>query len=481
MNEDKGDGISHPLQDLVQEVRKIFLVNGFNEVENPLFIPEEDVYKQYGFEAPVVLDRCYYLAGLPRPDIGLSHDEVAAVKKIDSRIDISILKKIFRSYREGLIEGDDLVERMVKQLNIKEGDAVMLIELFPAFKEITAEASKLTLRSHMTAGWFLTLESYKELYEPPYSLFSVGLRFRREQKVDATHLRAHYGASCVLVKEGFTLKEGMKLSSQLLEMLGFDNLDFVKKTATSNYYEKNTEYEIFSDGIEIADCGLYSSDALRNYGLEYPVFNLGFGLERILMLRDGVSDIREVVYPQFYGRLNFSDEEIAKRIRYRFIPETDEGRELVEAIINVALKNAQADSPCEFPVWEGVVGGVKLNVYIVERESGKKLLGPAALNEVYVCEGGIYGIPGDVNKFDNKIEKIHDGGLNTKKTFLEAAANLFAYKIENETKQKMQVGMVKRPADINIEIDKTLRRYITSHNKKMSIKGPVFISIEVKK
>ncbi|HIE33579.1 MAG TPA: O-phosphoserine--tRNA ligase, partial [Candidatus Altiarchaeales archaeon] len=72
----KQKGRSHLVQDLMQEIRNVFLDLGFDEIENQIFIPEDDVYKQYGSEAPVVLDRCYYLAGLPRPDIGLSREKI---------------------------------------------------------------------------------------------------------------------------------------------------------------------------------------------------------------------------------------------------------------------------------------------------------------------------------------------------------------------------------------------------------------------
>ncbi|OYT54767.1 MAG: O-phosphoserine--tRNA ligase [Candidatus Altiarchaeales archaeon ex4484_2] len=474
-------GKPHHLQELIQEVREIFLEAGFDEIENQLFITEDDVYKQYGSEAPVVLDRCYYLAGLPRPDIGLSHEMVGAVKNLDSGIDIAKLKKIFRSYREGLIEGDNLIDEMVQKLDINEKHAVELIELFPAFREIKAEASKVTLRSHMTAAWYPTIEAFKKISEPPWQLFSIGLRFRREQKIDATHLRAHYGASCVLVDKDLSLEESIQLSERMLEQLGFNELEFVKKKATSNYYEKDTEYEIFSGGIEIADCGIYSAESLENYNIRFPVFNLGFGLERILMLRMNVEDIREIRYPQFYGKLDFSDKEIAEGINIKSRPETDSGRELVEGIIKVARRNAKAGSPCEFHVWGGVLGGESLEVYLVEREDDKNLLGPAALNEVYVHEGSVYGIPDDVKKLDNNLVKVKENGIATGITYLEAIANLFAYRIEKKEHEPMQIGMVKSPSYVNIEIDEIIRRYITSNNKKISIKGPVFISIELKK
>jgi len=118
-------------------------------------------------------------------------------------------------------------------------------------------------------------------------LFSIGLRFRREQKVDATHLRAHYGASCVIMDPDISLDAGKKVSERILDCLSFKDIHFSLKKATANYYAPAKEYEIYSGKIEIADCGMYSPVALANYGIEYPVFNIGFGLERILMVKKG--------------------------------------------------------------------------------------------------------------------------------------------------------------------------------------------------
>ncbi len=470
-------GNSHPIQDLIQEIRDIFLNKGFDEIENQIFIPEDEVYKQYGSEAPVVLDRCYYIAGLPRPDIGLSTKEIDKIMQINSEIDISELKNIFREYRDGSIPGDNIIEEMVSRLKISTKEAIEVINLFPAFRDIKAVSSKITLRSHMTAAWYLTLEAVQDKYKLPIKLFSIGLRFRREQRMDATHLRVHYGASCVIMDKNLTVDEGKRMSEEILHDLGFRNIKFIKKIVTSNYYESGTEYEIFSNGIEIADCGMYSEQSLRNYHLKYPVFNLGFGLERILMLRMNKSDVREVLYPQFYQSLEFTDEEIAKNIRIDKTPKSATGKKLANEIIKIAKENANADSPCKFFVWKGRIKGRLMRLFVLEKEKNTKLLGPAAMNEIYVYDGNIYGIPKNVKEFDNKLSKIIDNGVSTGITYLDAVANLFAYRIEKDGERFMQVKMAKTPSDVNIEIDNIVRRYITSKNKKISIKGPIFISI----
>lgn len=94
-------GKPHLVRELVQKSRQILLNLGFDEVENLTLLPDSDVVKQYGPEARVILDRAFYLAELPRPDIGLSAKRIAEIKKIAEQMDVEKLQTILRSYKKG--------------------------------------------------------------------------------------------------------------------------------------------------------------------------------------------------------------------------------------------------------------------------------------------------------------------------------------------------------------------------------------------
>ena len=478
----QGKGSTHLLHDLVQKARQTFLKYGFNEIENPVFITEEDVYKQYGPEAPVILDRVYYLAGLPRPDIGISEKKISELKKINPNINVEELKKIFREYREGLIEGDNMIEEIAKRLNLTTDESSGVIDLFPEFKNIAPVASKLTLRSHMTGAWFPTLESLKK-NKLPLKLFSVGLRFRREQKVDSTHLRAHYGGSMVIMDEKINIEAGKKITEKIMEDLGFKNINFVKKKATSNYYAPDTEYEVFSGDIEIADIGMYSPIALANYDIPYHAFNLGFGLERMLMVKHNIKDVRELLYPQFHQAVDLTDKELAERVSIELKPESNEGKKLAEAIKKTAIAHGSEKSPCKYTAYEGVLAGRKIKVELVEKEANTFLLGPAALNDIYVHDGSVYGLPKDTSKLKSDVSEVLKKGLKLDFSFLDAISNYFAAVIEKQVKEGvkegyLQIKMAKTPGEVNISIDDTARRFILSKNKQILIKGPIFTAVE---
>ena len=478
-----GRGAPHPLHVLAQDIRRVLLGLGFDEVENSVFVPEDEIFLQYGPEAPVILDRVYYLAGLPRPDIGLSNDKIAEVHKINPHVKPDILQALFRSYREGGIEGDNLFDEMVSMLGIKTEDAARIIDLFPEFRNLSAVSEKMTLRSHMTAAWFTTLKAMQHKQNMPIRLFSIGMRFRREQKLDATHLRAHYGASVVIMDPEISLDAGNKVAEKIFNSLNFKDINFVLKKATSNYYAPNTEYEVFSSNIEIGDSGMYSPVALANYGIEYPVFNIGFGLERILMVRDKVSDVREVLYPQFHRDADLSDKDIVNHISFIEAPTTEEGKKLASMISEVGRKHAEAPSPCKFKVFSGKFLGKNIEVNILEKESNTKLLGPAALNEIYVLDSGVYGVPLQAEKLKEDIKDIRAKGVKAGFDFFDAASNYFAAEVENaiskgEKEGFFQLKMAKVPSEVNIAVSDVARRFITSKNRPIAVKGPIFAAAE---
>ncbi|GAI24153.1 unnamed protein product, partial [marine sediment metagenome] len=86
---------------MIQQSREILLNLGFDEVENPTILPDYDVSKQYGPEARIILDRVFYLAELPRPEIGLSAQKIAQIKEIAGEIETEKLRSILRRYKKG--------------------------------------------------------------------------------------------------------------------------------------------------------------------------------------------------------------------------------------------------------------------------------------------------------------------------------------------------------------------------------------------
>lgn len=478
---------THPLMDLLAEVRKVLLEEGFTEVVLPMIVDSAEVVKQYGPEALVILDRVFFLAGLERPDIGMSRREREAVLKLVPGFSrFEELQSILRRYKKGEVSADDLLEVMVKELGISEEEASGIVQrIFPQFKEMKPVPSNLSLRSHTTSLWFPALAEFLRREPLPIQLFSIGPKFRREQRLDRTHLYESWTASLVEMDEDLSLEDGKEVTRRIFKKLGFERVELRKKRATSKYYAPGMEFEVFltsrGEEVEVADGGMYSPVALSRYGIPYPVFNLGIGLERLLMIRTGEDDVRRLVYPYFYAEPSFSDRELAAMVRVGEQPLMEEGRRIAEAILEGARKHADAPSPCEFEVYRGEVGGRRVVVKLVEPEEKTKLIGPAGFNTLYVFDGNLVGVPPEGWKDDDFLQRVRREGVNTGITYMGALASLAARRIEEAAGEgrpvKVRVRNVKSPSDINVVVEEVAQRYLTSRQKKVDVRGPVFTTI----
>jgi len=477
-------GKAHPTQEFIFDARKQMLALGFEELVLPMFVEEVEVYKQYGPEAALILDRLFYLAGLPRPDIGISNEKIASIKKVIPNFDkIEELKNIFRDYKKGDIEADDLIEVFIEKLNMVESQASEIIDkIFPELKKLKPIPTKTTLRSHTTALWFIVLGELFKKKKLPLQFFTICKKFRREQKIDATHLYDSNTLSLVIMAEQLSLEDCRKIASNICKQIGFENNRTEIKRATSKYYAPQTEFEIFvehpktKEWIEIGDGGFYSPVSLAQYNIPHPVFNIGFGVERICMIKTEIEDIRKLVYPYFYEDISFSDEEISKSVKYKHLPLTESGIAIKNAIIEMAIENKDEKSPIEIKVWEGTIKNNKIEVFIWEKDDNVKLLGPATLNKIWVKDGAIVGQPPD---------KVMEGGVDTGKTYLEGIALEMAYTIEimldqNKDGYEHRVKMCYRAAEVNIELDDVVLEFIHSKQKKIDIRGPVFLGLSFK-
>jgi O-phosphoseryl-tRNA synthetase len=347
--------------------------------------------------------------------------------------------------------------------------------------------SNKTLRSHMTATWFHTLAALQDKAGFPVALFSVGPRYRNEQREDAQHLRVHHSASIVIMDPKMSLDAGRVLTRDIMQQYGFTNVKFETKIATSKYYAPKQEQEVFvkhktrtsclvpgqeqealdrhkGNWLEIADIGMYSPVALANFDIKYPVFNAGFGIERLGMLLYGIDDVRKLAYPQF-AVVEYSDEEIAQSISYITSPKTVRGQKIARAIEETARKHKDAIAPCEFSAWKDK----SVEVKVVEKETGKRLIGPAGFNEICVADGSIYS-------------DIVPSGIHTEINYMHAIAIGAAAAIENSNDNlTYQVKGIRHLSDLNLQIPEVVREHIEGQQKKIGVAGAVFVTIEAKK
>lgn len=486
----RGTGKPNTIYELIERARYVLIDMGFEEMHLPTIVDEGEVRRQYGPEANVILDRCFYLAKLPRPEIGLDSRRVEEIRRIAPGFErVEELKGLLRRYKEGRIEADNLIESMVTELALGEEEASAILDrAFAEFRALRPIPSTLTLRSHTTSLWFPVLSTLQNRRRTPLQLFHIGPKFRREERLDESHLYTSYTASLVVMDEEITLQDGLEISREFLRRLGFQEVMGEGKKATSKYYAPGTEYELFVKHprtglrVEVGNAGLYSPVSLARYDIEYPVFNVGFGVERMAMIETGEEDIRALAYPYFYKVFTMSDGEIAEGVHIDLKPRTTLGREIMEAAIRVCEENRDALSPVVKTAWQREIDDRTVRVEVWEEDPGVNLLGPAAFNEVWVLEGNIIGALPD--------EELRKSGVYTGIRYVDAIAAR-AGSILEETLQKgvaetekgvlesIDVRVAKLPSDVNLRIDRHVRYFMSSRRKKIDVRGPVFMRIRL--
>ncbi|MGQ9718933.1 MAG: O-phosphoserine--tRNA ligase [Nitrososphaerales archaeon] len=492
-NIESKDVRKHPLSDVIERIRHAYIDMSFREVYNPIFIEEKDIYKQWGEEALTILDRCFYLATLPRPDVGIGQEKIKRLKNMGVDIEFEkrgSLQRVFHSYKRGLFDSEELITKIAEALSIEEDRALTVLSTFPELKQKRAIATDLTLRSHMTSGWFPTLKEFQERESLPTKLFSIDLCFRREQALDATHLRSYHSASSTIMNREVAVEDVKRVVEGVLGTFRIEEIKYVRKKRSASYYKKDTETEVFvrskgsGDWVEVADFGIYSRDVLNKYGIKHPVLNLGLGVERLAMAIYGFPDVRKLVYPQFYAQLELSDIEIASSICIDKIPRTEEGKRVQNAIVEACEKYGDTPSPFEHNAYDGMVLGKRVMVSLVQNEKGKKLLGRAAFNEIMVYDGNILGIPKGDESLSKKelIAEARRKGVPTGIRYIDSLAALVASYIEEVAESGKKEFIIKRTmtstsGEINIKVKEDVLRFITSENKRIDLRGPVFMMV----
>jgi O-phosphoseryl-tRNA synthetase len=500
--------VAHPVFATINRLRETYLSLGFDEAENPVIIDEKDIYRQFGPEAMAVLDRVFYLGGLPRPNVGIARKQLDEINEIltshksplvhtDSVPAREVhnhksyppmtketeerLRETLHAYKKSEIDGDELTVELAKVLGVDDALVVHILEaVFPEFRALVPESSRSTLRSHMTSGWFMTLGAIWNHLPMPIRLFSVDRCFRREQAEGPTRLMTYHSASCVVAGEDITIEEGKAVSMALLSAFGYTDFRFQPDEKRSKYYMPDSQTEVYArhpvhGWVEVATFGMYSPSALAEYGIGVPVMNLGLGVERLAMIAYNSDDVRQLCFPQFFPR-TLTDQDIARAVRLREEPSSMEGKLLCANIVRVASANATAQGPCSFDAWEGMLGGFRVKVIVEEPESNAKLCGPACANEIFVHDGSILGVP-DAEKW----KQVRTEGVSTGISYLSAVAALAAARVEEAARcgksTVVQVKMAKLPSDINLKIDEFAMRAVTDNNKKVDVRGPVFLSV----
>jgi len=245
----------HPLQQVIQRAREIFLEMGFTEIRGPLvettFWNFDALFQPQDHPAREMMDTFY----LANPKAG------SLPKK-------SVVDAVAKTHENGWIT------------NSKGW----------GYQWSPEEAKRLVMRTHTTAETIKYLSKHKK---PPIKVFSVDRVYRNEQ-VTYLHTAEFHQIEGIVVGKGVTLRDLMGTLKTFYARFGLKKVRFWP--CYFPYTEPSAEATVYvpklKRWIELCGMGIFRPEVLAPMGIKYPVLAWGGGLERLAMLELGVDDIR---------------------------------------------------------------------------------------------------------------------------------------------------------------------------------------------
>jgi len=248
-------GKIHPAQQIIQRVREIFLEMGFTEIRGSIvetaFWNFDALFQPQDHPAREMMDT-FYLAQ-PRKGKLPEKDVVNAVAK---------------THEDGWTTGSRGWE----------------------YTWSPDEAKRLIMRTHTTA---VTIRHLAEHKEPPVKVFSVD-RVYRNEKVDYKHLAEFHQIEGIVMDKKVTLRDLMGTLKEFYLKLGLKKVQFWPSYFP--YTEPSMQSTVYvpelKTWVELCGMGIFRPEVLAPLGIKYPVLAWGGGLERLIILKLGVEDIR---------------------------------------------------------------------------------------------------------------------------------------------------------------------------------------------
>ncbi|HIK00870.1 TPA: phenylalanine--tRNA ligase subunit alpha [archaeon] len=250
-------GKLHPLTIARNKIRRIFLDLGFEEVEGPLiessFWNFDALFQPQDHPSRDLQDTFY----LKNP----------SEAKLPAR---KILDEVKKAHEQGTKDSTGWRYKWNEEL-----------------------AKKSILRTHTTAVTVRALSRIK----PPAKVFCIGRTFRNET-LDFKHLPEFTQIDGIVADENVTFKDLLGYLKEFFYRLGFEKIRF--RPAYFPYTEMSTEPEVYleerGEWLEMGGSGIFRPEVTEPLGIDVPVLAWGLSLERPIMLKLGLKDIRSFYY-----------------------------------------------------------------------------------------------------------------------------------------------------------------------------------------
>ncbi|MCK4435381.1 phenylalanine--tRNA ligase subunit alpha, partial [Candidatus Bathyarchaeota archaeon] len=248
-------GKIHPLQQIIERARRIFLEMGFTEIRGPLvetaFWNFDALFQPQDHPAREMQDTFY----LSNPKEG----------KLPRK---TVVDAVARAHEDGWTTGSKGWR----------------------YKWSPDEARRLLLRTHTTSETIKHLSKHRK---PPIKVFSIDKVYRNEQ-LTYKNTAEFYQIEGIVVDKAVTFRDLMGILKAFYSRFGLKKVQFWP--CYFPYTEPSAQAMVYvpklKHWMELCGMGIFRPEVLAPMGIKYPVLAWGGGLERIAMLELKLDDIR---------------------------------------------------------------------------------------------------------------------------------------------------------------------------------------------
>lgn len=279
----------HPLRKIIEQTRRAFLEMGFAEVASPMvesaFWNFDALFQPQDHPAREMQDTFYMrhpaTTPLPGEEKGVRNhfsgsggdspsDKMVPDTFFANQDGTAILENVRRTHEDGWETGS-------------EGWG---------YKWSPEVSKKVVLRTHTTAA---TIRALAANPNPPGKFFCVGWTYRNET-ISFKHLPVFHQVDGMIIDEEANLASLMGTLQEFYSKMGFGRVKF--KPAFYPYTEPSVDVVVYMESrgkwLEMGGAGIFRPEVTLPLGCKHPVLAWGLGIERLAMLRFGLSDIREL-------------------------------------------------------------------------------------------------------------------------------------------------------------------------------------------
>ena len=256
-------GRTHPLINLINEIREVFISMGFTEIRGPIvesaFFNFDALFQPQDHPARELQDTFY-----------LNNPKIARLPDKDRVL-------------------------AVKATHENGGDSGSLGWRYKWDESI---AKQTVLRTHTTSTTMRRLaQFYNDKDKTPIKVFCIDRVFRNEN-LDKSHLAEFTQIEGIVIDENVNLSDLIGLLSEFYRKIGFKKI--ITRPGFFPYTEPSMEVAVYYDKLgewlEMGGSGIFRPEVTSPWGIKDPtrVLAWGQGLERIAMPYYGRKDIRDL-------------------------------------------------------------------------------------------------------------------------------------------------------------------------------------------